>query len=61
MKKILESEIKELVGIDVGQSSMCWNPRPSSQVFESELASEIVEQLTRDIMRLIDKYEYDTN
>ena len=43
--------ISELVGQAVGEASMCWDPPPSDQVFDSNRASEIVMDLTDAITK----------
>lgn len=35
--------IEEVIGQAVGAGSMCWDPRPSAQVFDSTSASEFVD------------------
>jgi len=41
----VSSEIYHEVFQAIGQASMCWNPRPSSEVFSSEEASKIATDL----------------
>lgn len=41
----ISSKMYHAVFESVGAASMCWNPRPGKQVFESEKASEIAIQL----------------
>lgn len=48
-----ERKLKELIGVAVGEASMCWNPRPGVQVFDSSKASEIVDRLTCDVLRIL--------
>ena len=41
----ISSEMYKAVYESIGMASMCWKPRPKSQVFESERASDIALQL----------------
>lgn len=51
--KKTEAKIREIVGQALGEASMCWDPPPSSQVFDSTRASEIVERVTADLLRVV--------
>jgi hypothetical protein len=46
-EKVLDeaSDIEEAVGIAIGAASMCWNPPPGDQVFDSTRARHICEEL----------------
>ena len=48
-----ERKLKEMIGIAVGEASMCWTPRPGNQVFDSSAASAIVDRLTCDVLQII--------
>jgi hypothetical protein len=41
----------------IGQASMCWEPRPSTEVFKAEEASNIAFELCHKIANEIDKYK----
>lgn len=41
----LTKDQEELITAAIGQASMCWDPRPGDQVFDSEEAIEIVKSL----------------
>jgi len=41
----ISSEMYHAVFEAIGQASMCWNPRPSNEVFSSEEASKIATDL----------------
>lgn len=41
----MNDKCKELVFVALGTASMCWNPRPGRQVFVSEEALEVGNQL----------------
>ena len=54
----ISSEIYHAVFEAVGAASMCWNPRPSKEVFSSEEASQIAVDLCFTIANEIeDHYE----
>lgn len=40
-----KKELREMVGEAVGKASMCWEPKPSSQVFDSTSASKVVDEI----------------
>jgi hypothetical protein len=44
--------IEEVVGQAVGAGSVCWHPRPNAQVFDSEVASTIVDNAVARIREL---------
>ena len=50
---LLVKELQELIGVAVGEASMCWDPLPGAQVFDSTKASEIVDRVTSDVLRII--------
>lgn len=39
---------KELIGIAIGEASMCWEPHPAG-VFDSSRAMEIADKLFQDL------------
>lgn len=41
----ISSEMYHAVFEAVGEASMCWNPRPSNEVFDTEQASDIAARL----------------
>lgn len=43
----LTKEQEYMIMAAIGQASMCWNPRPNSEVFNSEEAVEIVKELIK--------------
>ncbi|MES3018201.1 MAG: hypothetical protein V4721_10500 [Bacteroidota bacterium] len=45
-------ELKRIVFESLGEVSMCWTPRPSSQVFDSTKAMEIGDKLVEDLRSL---------
>lgn len=44
------SEIRSAITQAVGAASVCWTPRPSTEVFDSEMAIKISESLFRTVM-----------
>ncbi len=40
----------------IGEASMCWQPRPSNEVFASEQASEVAIKLCFKIAEEVEKY-----
>lgn len=48
----MEDKLKELVFTALGEASMCWNPQPSKQVFDSTRAVKIGEELYNNIIAL---------
>jgi hypothetical protein len=48
----MENKLKELVFKSLGEATMCWEPQPSIQVFDSTRAMKIGEKLINDIMIL---------
>ena len=40
----------------IGSASMCWNPRPNSEVFDSELASKIAVELCFKIAETLESH-----
>ena len=48
----MEDKLKELVFTALGEASMCWNPQPSNQVFDSTRAVKIGEELYNNIIAL---------
>jgi len=47
--KTVESIIQE----SIGQASMCWNPRPSTEVFNSDEALKVSKELLVTIHQLV--------
>lgn len=41
----ISSEMYQAVFEHIGEASMCWNPRPSNEVFNSEKASDVAVRL----------------
>jgi hypothetical protein len=41
----ISSEVYHRIHELVGEATMCWNPRPSENVFDSELASDVAVRL----------------
>lgn len=54
MSDSLEERIFDTVAVACGAASMCWDPRPSSQVFQSREAAEIVNRAVAKIMAHIE-------
>ncbi len=48
-------ELKEKVFQALGEATMCWNPRPSLQVFDSTRAVEIGERLWKEIEKVLNE------
>ncbi len=54
----ISSELYHAVFEAIGEASMCWNPKPSSEVFHAEMASDVAVRLCFKIANEIeDKYE----
>lgn len=51
-KNIIEEKVRELIGIAVGEASMCWSEIPTS-VFDSDKAVDVVDRLTKAIIGLL--------
>jgi len=51
----ISSEMYHAVFEAVGEASMCWNPRPSSEVFDSEHASRVATDLCFKIANELEK------
>lgn len=51
----ISSEIYHTVFEAVGEASMCWNPRPSNEVFASEQASDVATRLCFKIAEELEK------
>jgi hypothetical protein len=49
-----EAYIAEKVFTALGQASMCWEPRPGNQVFDSTLAKQVGQSLVNDVLKLYD-------
>lgn len=47
------NSMKELIFQALGEASMCWEPRPSSQVFDSAACSKVGDRLLKDILGLL--------
>lgn len=45
------SRLVEMIGLAIGEASMCWNPRPSSAEFDATAASRIADELVEDVRR----------
>lgn len=43
MNAAMRRELEEIIGQAVGAGSMCWDPAPSTQVFDSTQASKVVD------------------
>lgn len=54
----ISSDLYHAVFQAIGAASMCWNPRPSNEVFSSEEASEIAMNL---LFKIADELEKKTN
>lgn len=52
MKLPKEDQLREIIGTAVGHGSMCWNPPPSTQVFDSTEASAAVDDAVNKIRDL---------
>ena len=46
-----EDTIKELIGVAIGQASMCWSNPEGAGVFDSDKAGGIAEDLLADIKK----------
>lgn len=46
--------IHEAVSMAVGHASMCWDPRPSHEVFDSTEAKQVVDTLLTTIYKEMD-------
>lgn len=51
----LPSDIFHRIHEDIGAASMCWNPKPSKQIFDSERASKIAFDLCHFIADKLDE------
>jgi mRNA-degrading endonuclease RelE of RelBE toxin-antitoxin system len=51
----MDKTLKQTVGIAIGEASMCWNPRPSTEVFNSDEAIKINEELLSSIQQLVEE------
>jgi hypothetical protein len=51
----ISSEMYHAVFEAIGRASMCWNPRPSSEVFASEQASDVAVRLCFKIAEELEK------
>jgi hypothetical protein len=47
-----DSDLPRLVFEAIGYASMCWDPKPSTQVFGTTQATECAEQLIADVRKL---------
>ncbi len=47
--------LRAKIGEAVGHASMCWNPRPGNQVFDSTEASKVVDELYEYVNNLLMK------
>jgi len=56
LSKIMKT-LKEYIFEAIGQASMCWNPRPSTEVFNSEEAKNIANELLKTINDIIKQEE----
>ena len=63
LRKYWDSKLKErdekllsIIHQAIGQASMAWIPRPSSEVFDSDLATKISEKLLEDINEVVEHY-----
>jgi hypothetical protein len=45
-----EEEVRSLIGQAIGEASMCWDPLPGKQVFDSTRASSIVERTAKALL-----------
>ncbi len=52
----ISSEMFQAVFEAVGEASMCWNPRPGQEVFDSEHASKVAVDLCFKIADEVEKY-----
>lgn len=50
-------ELKELVFTAIGAASMCWDPLPGNQVFESTRAKEIGDGLAQKLLPFLAQNE----
>jgi hypothetical protein len=53
----IPSEIYTAVFESIGAASMCWNPKPGDQVFNSEQASKIALDLCFKIAEMIESHK----
>ena len=53
------SNLNRLVFTALGQASMCWDPKPSSQVFDYESAMDIGLKLISDIESFLEEPKED--
>lgn len=51
----ISSELYHKIFDSIGAASMAWNPRPSNEVFDSELATEIAVELCLFVADEIEK------
>lgn len=48
-----KEELRNRIGLAIGHASMCWNPRPGDQVFDSTEASKVVDELYEYVNKLL--------
>jgi len=53
-ERSVERRVSEIIGQTAGYVSMCWNPRPGDQVFDSEKASAAVESALEELFATFD-------
>ena len=50
-------ELKEAIFMALGAASMCWDPLPSNQVFESTRAKDIGDKLVEKLLPILSQCE----
>lgn len=55
MTSIQKKELRTKIGEAIGHASMCWNPRPSTEVFDSDEALKVVDELYKYVNDLLIK------
>jgi hypothetical protein len=48
------SSIREQLGLLAGHASMCWQPSPSTQVFDTTEATKAVDEAYNEITRILE-------
>lgn len=47
--RAMNDELRQIIGEALGEASMCWDPPPGGQVFDSERAVSIIDRVMRKI------------
>jgi len=51
----VKQTIREEIGMAIGAASLCWNPKPTTEVFDSDQANKILDEAYTNVIEAIEE------